>query len=142
MENAGDILYVLFIIAIGLFQYWRKQKEKAAKKAKPVNSAPPAEEKSFKEIIEDMMGGYEEESTPEPEAYEEKYVPEIETIPQSYSTETASRIKEKRPLLNKQTVNSGIPVVERYSDDSEPLDFDLRKAVIYTAIMEAKFKEY
>ena len=66
MDSIGDILYIVFIIAIGLFQWYRKQKQKEARRGQqsPGPTAGPAKEKNtWDDIFGDILSGEEGEGT-------------------------------------------------------------------------------
>ncbi len=152
MDSIGDFLYLFFIIAIGIFQWFRKQKEKEAKRrtAEQQSAKPPltggAGEK--RNPLEDIFGEIfadAESNTPAPgsvEAEEEHELPDPEAIPEAMSTQsrnmsTMEITKRKTELWEEKKA----PELEDFKGENSGLEFDLRKAVIYTAIMHPKFKD-
>jgi len=145
MDSIGDILYILFIIAIGIFQLYRKQmKKNAEREARPVESEEGGKSNPLEDIFGEIFTGTESEertSTPAgPESGEVYDMPKAEPSPEAV-------IQEKRNLAIKEMTKrrtmdrEDIATLEVETEGSERLNFDLRKAVIYAAIMNPKYKE-
>jgi hypothetical protein len=76
------------------------------------------------------------------EAEEEHELPDPEAIPEAMSTQsrnmsTMEITKRKTELWEEKKA----PELEDFKGENSGLEFDLRKAVIYTAIMHPKFKD-
>ncbi len=147
MDSIGDILYILFIIAIGIFQLYRKQmKKNAERQVRPVEREEDEKSNPLEDIFGEIFAGSESaEKTKTPagmETGEAHYLPEAEEISESVAAERQNLAMEeltsRRTSLWEKTASQE---VETEESEEPGLDFDLRKAVIYTAIMNPKFKE-
>lgn len=145
MDSIGDILYIVFIIAIGLFQWYRKQKQKEARRGQqsPGPTAGPAKEKNtWDDIFGEILSGEEGEGKKVPE--EKLEAGEYETNKSRKNHEAELKRLELESLIKRREDlwgNTENMEVKEIEEEKSSLEFDLRKAVIYEAIMEPKFKE-
>lgn len=157
MDNLGDWLYILILIAVGissLFSSSKKKKQTGQAPQQPV-SDPGHEEKrtqqpkSFWEILEDMQRGIENK--------EEQPLP----VPQSITTEKKKKTQEKKQVKTSvipSHYNEGTRAIKdtlsgqpRYSADASEEEAyalsgesfhsidELKKAIIYSEILNRKY---
>jgi len=147
MDSIGDILYILFIIAIGIFQLYRKQmKKNAEQQGRPAERREGEKGHPLEEIFGEIFAGAEDGkktmSPAAPGARAEEALFKAAQKPERLLTKDQNLAVEE--LTKRKTElweDKGPLLVEDLDQSSRGLEFDLRKAVIYTAIMKPKFRE-
>ncbi len=141
------IIYIIFVIAWGLYSFYRKSQKKKSQQT-AVNSQQSTnndKEKSpsYKNILEKMLLG--EEFTEQPKRMEngewrmengEDKTLEVLTTPINPVSEIPIENKITEPVISNQTETS---IVLKTFEDYKTKKFDLRQAIIYNVLLERKF---
>ncbi len=132
-----DIIYIIIGIAwigFGLYKNYQKQLKKQENSSQKTTSAAP--QSKVKDIFEELFG-VEEFKTSEPEKEELANVEiqslEVEKEFEKYKTELKQMSKvenENKEVIKIKEVEEGNTILS---------DFDLRKAVIYSMILERRY---
>jgi len=149
-----EFIYILIgVIWLGASIYKASQKKKQkANQQKPATSAPHEGEKvsSARSLLEELLTG-QQLRVPDPEAtdleYEEPLLAEVEDLPKqrSFQSEYASYGQKELEALSGEGVSSLGTISfqdimkETKKKDSGPVKIDLRKAIIYSAILERPY---
>ncbi len=147
MDSIGDILYILFIIAIGIFQLYRKQmKKNAEQQGRPAERREGEKGHPLEEVFGEIFAGSEDGKKAMPpaeaEAAEQDNLSRLEQELEQLLTERENlTVDELTKRKTELWEDKGPLLVEDLDQSSRGLEFDLRKAVIYTAIMKPKFRE-
>ncbi len=147
MDNIGDILYILFIIAIGIFQLYRKQMKKNAEhRERPIEKREGEKSHPLEEIFGEIFAGSEDGKKAMPpaeaETAEQDNLSRLEQKPERLLTEDQNlSVQELTKRKTELWEDKGPLLVEDLDQNGSGPEFDLRKAVIYTAIMKPKFRE-
>lgn len=143
-----DFLYILLAIGWVVFGIYKNYQKQAKKSQTVTKKAPLPKKREIKDIFEDFFPVEEikrveqkEETKEVVNKQSEIYTAEnksLETIPGndyfSYEKESSEKgIKNKDLKINEKSK------LEEVVDNIEKFDFDLRKAVIYKAILERPY---
>lgn len=149
-----DFIYILIgVLWLGASIYRASQKKKEKEKAKnPANVPPQSESRESKarSLIEELLGG-QEVNVPEPEVqeviYAEPVVMEVDDhgLSKSFQNEYAKKgfgsleslSAEGVSSLNRIDFKDQMPLQE--NKPSKQITIDLRKAIIYQAILERPY---
>jgi hypothetical protein len=149
-----DLIYILLLVAwVAYSIYNAKQKKKQKEMERRTTSEPkPVYEQSQPEkpqrsVFEELFGEGPFNELPETEEEEESFVEEIPEIPHSYIPYKPISLEE----VPEQDFHIGTrmhTISDEEDDDPEPVvklptygkDFDLRKAVIYSTILEQPYQ--
>lgn len=125
MEN---MLFVLLIIGISLFSLYNNYKKELAKNAKRRPHVRPVS----------TPGEYQQVNTKEFNAKKVKMKPA--TAVQPMTEAEINRIPESLRSIDKQVPQNKIDTKIEQSNENSDFQFDLRQAVIQSAILERPFK--
>lgn len=163
-----DLIYLLLFVAWAAFAFYRNSQKKKQREAQRQRAAQQQddsegfqEERSPGSLLEEILLGEQEERTIE-EPYFESELPESESriyarapvveeekVPMDFDDEYNQRgitsVEEldlkTREIESDRGENDGqsIQVITFEEDQNEPFDFDLRKAVIYSEILNPRY---
>jgi hypothetical protein len=160
MDNLGDWLYIVIIIAVGISSLFSSAKKKKQAGQAPRQSLPDTEHgesntpkpKSFWELLEEMQGGVQvpEEAplpTPQPIITEKKKkTPEkkkqarTSVLPSAYYSEGTSAFKETPDGQSLQSINlSEEEKAFALPNDAFQAIDEWKKAIIYSEILNRKY---
>jgi hypothetical protein len=155
MDNLGDWLYIVILIAVGISSIFSSAKKKKRAGQAPRQSIPETEHgeshtpkpKSFWELLEEMQGGVQvPEETPQPIITEKKKkTPEkkkqarTSTLPPAYSSEGTCAFKETPDSQPLHSINLSEEEAFALPADSFQTVDELKKAIIYSEILNRKY---
>lgn len=151
MDNLGDWLYILLLVAAGisgLFSSGKKKNKQKAKPAQPQQSAGFPQDtnprKGFWEILEEMQ----DEIPPEPKPRPRKAVPAKAATPKKAAAPTpflttessihGAKNDQKSPIMFEE-VHDEPHTVTREDFHLQDID-EVRKAIIYSEILTRKYQ--
>ncbi len=155
-----DLIYILLGLLWLVFTFYSQNKKRKEKQLK-AEQQQEQEEDSSKSILEDIFGNMEEEPKkieviePAPRSktfkknFEDQYkdlgIDSVEKTGKNYHTKAVNPIKEtsilKQNIIEKQEIVSKINKIRSFNGKSKKgnNNFDLRKALIYQAIMDTPY---
>jgi hypothetical protein len=155
MDNLGDWLYIVIIIAVGISSLFSSAKKKKRAGQVPRQSIPETEyeesntpkPKSFWELLEEMQGGVQvPKEMPQPVVITEKKKKTQEkkkqtrTSASAYSSEGTSAFTETPASQSLHSINlSEEEKAFALPDDSFQTIDELKKAIIYSEILNRKY---
>jgi len=141
-----SIIYVIIAVVWLVISLIRASNKQAKKKANPVAPAKPAQNQDIGKVLEELLGIKVQEPQPAPDTVSRQVTPQPKKKPKqtnpSYATFDKSSYQFQDDFV------SDVRTKIQKKDENEPFlrqkpsyidDFDLRKAVIWSEILNRKY---
>lgn len=135
----GDYAYIIFLILGAIFSAFNKKKKKKA--SEPVQTERPAssEKTPMSEIFDTLSQSIESQFDVELKPREEVSVERVKPQPKRTVSAPVERVVEKK-IVKKEPTKPVPSVKIKKEPESEAAEFDLRQAVIQSAILNRPYE--